>query len=54
MFGPALLGLLADCSSVQAALLANAAVMAAAVAFFAVTAREARHLRGGSLVPARA
>ena len=45
MFGPALLGLLADFTSVQTALLANAAVMAAAVAFFALTAREARHLR---------
>ena len=48
MFGPALLGLLADFTSVQAALLANAAVMAAAVAFFALTAREARHLRPGA------
>lgn len=48
MFGPALLGLLADFTSVQAALLANAAVMAGAVAFFALTAREARHLRPGA------
>lgn len=54
MFGPALLGLLADFTSVQTALLANAAVLAAAVAFFALTAREARHLRGGGLVAARA
>ena len=47
MFGPAMLGLLADFTSVQTALVANAAVMVAAVAFFTFTAREARHLRNG-------
>ncbi len=45
MFGPALLGLIADFTSVQTALVANAAVLAAAVTYFALTAREARHLR---------
>lgn len=35
MFGPALLGLLADFTSVQTALCANAAVLAAVMGFFA-------------------
>lgn len=36
MFGPALLGLLADFTSVQAALCANAAVLAAVMGVFAL------------------
>ena len=42
MFGPAALGLLADFTSVQTALCANAAVLALVMGFFVVTARETR------------
>ncbi len=39
MFGPALLGMLADFTSVQTALCANAAVLAAVMSFFALAVR---------------
>jgi hypothetical protein len=48
MVGPAMLGLIADFTSVQTALVANAVLLAATVTFFALTAREARHLRAPS------
>lgn len=40
MFGPALLGLLADFTSVQAALCANAVILAAVMGFFALAVRS--------------
>ncbi len=43
--GPALLGYIADLTSVQTALTANAAVLVAATAYFGLAARETRHLR---------
>ncbi len=45
MVGPALLGWIADLTSVQTALAANAAVLVAATAYFGLAARETRHLR---------
>ena len=45
MFGPALLGLLADFTSVQTALCANAALLAAVMGFFAVSVRKPPLLR---------
>ena len=45
MVGPALLGWIADMTSVQVALQANAAILVLAVLFFALQAREPRHLR---------
>ena len=45
MFGPALLGCIADMTTVQVALQANALLLLATVAFFWWQARETRHLR---------
>ena len=54
MVGPALLGWIADLTSVQTALAANAAVLVAATAYFGLAARETRHLRSRSAKPAQA
>lgn len=45
MVGPALLGWIADMTSVQTALQVNAAVLVLAVTYFGVAARETKHLR---------
>ena len=45
MVGPALLGLVADLTTVQTALQANAIVLAVVVTYFGLCARETRHLR---------
>lgn len=42
MVGPALLGWISDISSVQTAMVANAAVLVVAVAIFGLTAQETR------------
>lgn len=54
MVGPALLGWIADLTSVQTALAANAAVLVAATAYFGLAARETRHLRARSAKQAQA
>lgn len=43
--GPALLGWIADLTSVQTALRVNALAMIAVVAYFGVMARETKHIR---------
>ena len=43
--GPALLGWIADMTSVQTALQVNAVVLVAAVSYFGLAARETKHLR---------
>jgi hypothetical protein len=45
MVGPALLGWIADMTSVQTALQVNAAVLVLAVSYFGLAARETKHLR---------
>jgi len=45
MVGPALLGWIADLTSVQTALRVNALAMIAVVAYFGVMARETKHIR---------
>ena len=45
MVGPALLGWIADMTSVQTALRVNALAMIAVVAYFGVMARETKHIR---------
>ncbi len=45
MLGPAILGLIADASTVQIALKVNALVLGLAVAYFGIVAREPRHIR---------
>ena len=45
MVGPALLGWIADLTSVQTALQVNAAVLLMAVTYFGLAARETKHLR---------
>ncbi|BDA45298.1 probable quinolone resistance protein NorA at N-terminal half [Coccomyxa sp. Obi] len=45
MVGPALLGWIADMTSVQTALQVNAVVLVAAVSYFGLAARETKHLR---------
>ncbi|KAK9810950.1 hypothetical protein WJX73_000538 [Symbiochloris irregularis] len=52
MFGPALLGWIADLTSVRVALQANAVILAGAVCLFSVQARETRHLRARHAKPA--
>lgn len=54
MVGPALLGWIADCTSVQTALQANALVLLAAVAYFGAAARETKHIRVAAQQRARA
>lgn len=45
MVGPAFLGWVADMTSVQTALQANAVVLCLAVTYFGLAARETQHLR---------
>ena len=45
MVGPALLGWIADMTSVQTALRVNALAMIAVVAYFGLAARETKHIR---------
>ena len=45
MVGPAFLGWVADMTSVQTALQANALVLVLAVTYFGISARETEHLR---------
>jgi hypothetical protein len=44
MVGPAILGLIADASTVQIALKVNALVLGIAVAYFGIVAKESRHI----------
>ena len=55
MLGPALLGYISDKTTVQTAMVANAALLALVVSVFGLTAAEPRHLedqRLSSLKPA--
>ena len=45
MVGPALLGWIADMTSVQTALRVNALAMIAVVAYFGLAAQETKHIR---------
>ena len=45
MVGPALLGWIADMTSVHTALQVNAVAMIAVVAYFGLAARETKHIR---------
>ena len=45
MVGPALLGFVADLTTVQTALQANAIALAVVVTYFGLCAHETRHLR---------
>ena len=54
MFGPALLGWIADISTVGVALQANAAILLVTVTLFSLQARETRHLRARQTKPAAA
>lgn len=44
MVGPAVLGIIADASTVQIALKVNALVLGIAVAYFGIVAKESRHI----------